>query len=71
MLRKLFKATDHNRDGKVDVHELRSALVNLNYHDLDAGGIVSRVDTNGNGGIDLPEWLSGAPQTLREFVQKV
>lgn len=68
VLRRLFAPTDVNRDGAVDAHELQSALDHLNIHGIDAKSIVQQADRNGSGGLDLDEWLSEAPRTLRALL---
>ena len=60
-IRKLFEKFDENRDGTIDSEELRKGLLGLNLADLPPSQVdrlVSEIDADGNGVIDLDEFDS-------------
>ena len=58
-IRKLFEKFDENDDGTIDSDELRKGLLSLNLADLPPSQVdrlVSEIDADGNGVIDLDEF---------------
>lgn len=74
VLRALFNVVDTNRNGVVDEEELAQALTKLGFEwlkDKQVKGILERADRNHDGRIDLEEWMSEAPKTLRTNLIKL
>jgi Ca2+-binding EF-hand superfamily protein len=58
----------------VDEEELAQALTRLGFEwlkDKQVKGILERADRNHDGRIDLEEWMSEAPKTLRTNLIKL
>ena len=74
VLRQLFEFTDKDKSGTIDETELRAALLTLGFdwlQDKQIKGIFERADTDTNGAIDLDEWMTEAPRTLRTNLIKL
>jgi EF-hand domain pair len=74
VLKALFNVVDTNRNGVVDEEELAQALTKLGFEwlkDKQVKGIFERADRDNNGRIDLEEWITEAPKTLRTNLIKL
>jgi len=74
VLEVLFQLSDKNGDGSIDQKELAEALHSLGFDWLkekQLTGIFARADTDESGAIDMQEWLSAAPKTLRTNLIKL
>jgi hypothetical protein len=74
VLKQLFQFTDKDGNGMIDETELRAALQTLGFdwlQDKQIKGIFERADVDSNGAIDLNEWISEAPKTLRTNLIKL
>jgi Ca2+-binding EF-hand superfamily protein len=70
VLRALFQAADRNGNGIIEQDELAVALRTLGFDWLKKEqfeGIFARTDSDGNGAVDLNEWMEEAPKTLSVF----
>ena len=73
-LKTLFTLADKNGDGTICKEELRIALQGLGFawlQDKQVDGIFKRADADGNGSIDMEEWMREAPKTLRTNLIKL
>jgi EF-hand domain pair len=74
VLKALFNVVDTNRNGVVDEEELAQALTKLGFEwlkDKQVKGIFERADRDHDGRIDLEEWITEAPKTLRTNLIKL
>ena len=74
VLRQLFAYTDKDKSGTIDETELRAALLTLGFdwlQEKQIKGIFERADTDANGAIDMDEWMTEAPRTLRTKLIKL
>ena len=74
VLRQLFAFADKDKSGTIDETELRAALLTLGFdwlQEKQIKGIFERADTDTNGAIDLNEWMTEAPRTLRTNLIKL
>ncbi|CAB9501009.1 Calcium binding protein [Seminavis robusta] len=74
VLRALFRVADANNDGTISKDELQAAFQSLGFEWLQekqVQGIFKRADTDGNGTIDMEEWVQEAPKTLRTNLTKL
>lgn len=74
VLRQLFRLADSNADGRIEESELRRALRMLGFDwlkDKQVKGIFKRADKDENGWIDLEEWMTDAPKTLKTNLVKL
>ena len=73
VLRTMFEYADLNGNGVVELDELKPAMnamfPNLNEKQIE--GIFNRADKNGDGSINMEEWMSDAPKTLRTNLVKL
>jgi len=66
---KFFARFDLDRDGEIDVDELRSALKQLELDDVDAAAAMSTFDTNGDNKIQFKEWEAGLDARTRAAIE--
>jgi len=74
VLRSLFRLADKDESGTIDKEELQVALQSLGFTWLEAkqvDGIFKRADADGNGSIEMDEWMAEAPKTLRTNLIKL
>ncbi len=74
VLRQLFHFADRDRSETIDETELRAALQTLGFdwlQEKQIKGIFERADLNTNGAIDIDEWMTEAPRTLRTNLIKL
>lgn len=74
VLRALFKLADKDNSGTICKDELRTAMESLGFawmKEKQINGIFDRADVDGNGSIDMDEWLASAPKTLRTNLIKL
>jgi EF-hand domain pair len=74
VLRALFRLADKNGDGAINKDELRTAVQSLGFtwlQDKQVEGLFERADADGNGSIDIAEWVTFAPKTLRTNLIKL
>lgn len=68
VLRTLFKFADKDGNGTIDENELAAALQSLGFSWVDekqSSIAFKRIDKDKSGGIDLDEWMTTVPLTLR------
>ncbi|KAL3918436.1 MAG: hypothetical protein SGILL_004235 [Bacillariaceae sp.] len=73
VLKALFTLADKDQNGTIEEEELKEALLSLGF-DLKTkqiSGIFARADADGNGALDLDEWVREAPKTLRTNLIKL
>jgi hypothetical protein len=73
-LKALFTVADKNRNGLIEAEELVTAFNVLGFtwlKEKQVRGIFARADTDENGFIDLHEWMTEAPKTLRTNLTKL
>jgi EF-hand domain pair len=74
VLRSLFKLADKDSNGTICKDELQFALRSLGFswlQEKQIEGIFQRADGDGNGSIDIDEWVKEAPKTLRTNLVKL
>lgn len=74
VLKTLFRLADADKNGFIEEGELRSALNLLGFDWLQGkqvAGILKRADKDENGVLDIDEWMSEAPKTLRTNLIKL
>jgi Secreted protein acidic and rich in cysteine Ca binding region len=74
VLKTMFAVADVDKNGTVEENELNKALESLGFRFLNEKqkhGIFERADADKNGRIDLEEWMSEAPKTLRTNLVKL
>ena len=74
VLKLMFDTADLNKDGTICEEELQVALNTLGFdwiQEKQVKGIFSRADKDENGAVDLDEWMSEAPKTLRTNLVKL
>lgn len=74
VLRELFRYFDRNNNGTIDEQELAAAYAALGFHWLkqkQVEGILHRADMDGNGYLDMREWMEDTPKTLRTNLVKM
>ena len=74
VLRNLFSIVDANKDGILDQKEISTALRTLGFtwlKEKQVSGIIKRADADENGVIDLVEFTSEAPKTLKTNLAKL
>lgn len=74
VLRSLFGLADKDHNGTISKDELQVALGSLGFswlQEKQIGGIFKRADSDGNGAIDMEEWIKEAPKTLRTNLAKL
>jgi hypothetical protein len=72
-LKALFAIADKNKNGTIEEHELKEALLKLGFDlkEKQIKGVFERADADSNGAIDLEEWMREAPKTLRTNLIKL
>lgn len=73
-LKALFTVADKNGSGLIEEEELVTAFNALGFtwlKEKQVQGILKRADTDENGVIDLNEWMTEAPKTLRTNLTKL
>lgn len=74
VLRHLFDVCDKDGNCAIDEEELQIGLASLGFSWLkekQIGAIFKRADKDGNGLIDIDEWIAEAPKTLRTNLTKL
>ena len=67
-----FKVFDKDNDGSITVNELGIVMrrLNMNPTDAELQDMVNEVDTDGNGDIDLPEFISLMARRMKQVDQE-
>lgn len=55
---------DVNKDGVVDLWELRNSLSQLGYLDSEVDSLMDILDEDGNGNVSLEEWVKHSSRIL-------
>ena len=74
VLKTMFAVADVDKNGTLEENELNEALESLGFRFLNEKqkhGIFERADADKDGHIDLEEWMSEAPKTLRTNLVKL
>ena len=74
VLKTMFAVADVDKSGTIEENELNKALESLGFRFLNEKqmhGIFERADADKDGSIDLEEWMSEAPKTLRTNLVKL
>lgn len=74
VLKQLFNLADKDKSGTICANELKEAMLTLGFdwiQEKQVQGIFARADRDGNGAIDINEWIAEAPKTLRTNLIKL
>lgn len=70
VLRGLFRFVDSDEKGAIDENDLAEALQSIGFSGKQASSIFKKTDEEESGTIDMEEWVTSAPETLRENLIK-
>ena len=68
-LRDVFKLFDRNGDGKITARELKTAMSSIDNADVpleDCNEMINEADTNGDGVVDVNEFIDMMKKTFAE-----